>query len=225
VFGSLSEAGRRVAVVGTGTEIGKTHVSCALLQAWCRRGLDVRGFKPVESGWDPEKSDAAMLSRAGGHGLIVPSFALRDPVSPHLAARREGVEIALGRVTRELQGLGGTILLIETAGGLLSPLGVGKANLDLVVACEVDEVVLVASNRLGVLHDVRACLLALEGLNGVRRHVVLSAGVQGDASTTSNADEIVALNWADVCWSFPRSALESAETMAVADGLAGALLG
>ena len=37
-------------VTGTDTGVGKTLVACALLRALRARGIDVAGFKPVETG-------------------------------------------------------------------------------------------------------------------------------------------------------------------------------
>ncbi|MFZ5895919.1 MAG: dethiobiotin synthase [Myxococcota bacterium] len=89
---------RRVVVVGTGTGVGKTAVSCALLRALGRVHPSVRamGLKPIETGITPDRtgSDAALLE-AASVGFEAPSnhplYALREPVSPHLAARLAGL--------------------------------------------------------------------------------------------------------------------------------------
>ena len=80
-----------VAVVGTGTGIGKTHLAVALTQALAARG-PVVAWKPVESGVRGALGDdeAALAAVSAAH---VPSLRLRAPLSPHLAARREGVVI------------------------------------------------------------------------------------------------------------------------------------
>lgn len=225
MFDSSSDSGRRrIVVVGTGTEIGKTHVSCALLQALVAANAEVQGFKPVESGWEPSSSDAQKLALAAGHELLEPSYALLDPVSPHLAARREGRSVSLEKVLADVVALPAKVLLVETAGGLMSPLSAEASNLDLCWGCAPSDVVLVAANRLGVLHDVKVCLVALGLREGMRVRVVLSDGTAGDASTNSNADEIVRLGWAERCWSFPRAGLEDAATESVAAELARAVL-
>ncbi|MCX5744448.1 MAG: dethiobiotin synthase, partial [Proteobacteria bacterium] len=74
-----------VAVVGTGTEIGKTHVACALIGALVDGGARVIGWKPVESGVPDlvaPGSDEAALRLACG--LEAPTLRLGDAVSPHL---------------------------------------------------------------------------------------------------------------------------------------------
>src|SRR5215218_671647 len=100
-----------VAVTGTGTGIGKTHVACALLRAanavdptaiGSRTDPGVRavGWKPVESGVTGERGvtsergeDEARRVEASGGIVAAPTIRLRAPLSPHLAARREGVAI------------------------------------------------------------------------------------------------------------------------------------
>jgi dethiobiotin synthetase len=52
------------------------------------------------------------------------------------------------------------LTLLETAGGLYSPLAPGLTNVDLIRALAVDAWVLVARDRLGVLHDCLATLAA-----------------------------------------------------------------
>ena len=88
----------RVVVSGTGTEIGKTHVTAALTRALATLA-PVVALKPVESGGD---ADARALSLACGVANA-PCVALADPVSPHLAARREGRTIDVGVIA----GVGG----------------------------------------------------------------------------------------------------------------------
>ena len=59
-------------ITGTGTDIGKTWVTCALLRHWRATGRRARAFKPVLSGFDPamaEASDAGQLLAAMGRTL------------------------------------------------------------------------------------------------------------------------------------------------------------
>jgi dethiobiotin synthetase len=84
--------------------------------------------------------------------------------------------------------------LIETAGGLFSPLSRGTTNLDLALALEPALWILVAHDGLGVLHDVRTTLLALRAMtNRTPDYLVLSASRAPDASTGTNARELARL--------------------------------
>ena len=88
---------RRIVVVGTGTGVGKTTVSVALLRALRCAQPDVQalGVKLIETGLvDGLGSDAQALEEASTRGLPMPKphpmFGFGEPLSPHLAARRAG---------------------------------------------------------------------------------------------------------------------------------------
>src|SRR5689334_11303421 len=103
---------RRIVILGTGTGVGKTHVSLALGRALAARrsaGAQPRRFallKPIESGFSPDApSDASRLA-AESRAISLPSdhprYALAEPISPHLAARRAGLSIEIPVVQRWL---------------------------------------------------------------------------------------------------------------------------
>jgi dethiobiotin synthetase len=73
-------------------------------------------------------------------------------------------------------------------------------------------VVLVAPDRLGVLHDVGACVRAAEADGIMFAAVALSAPAQGDASTGTNAAEIERLGLADTVVTFPRARVDDDAT-------------
>ncbi len=190
----------RVAVVGTGTGVGKTYVSCALARALASQGVSCRALKPIESGLGAQgvPADAVALAEAAGHAVVRPLHAFERPVSPHLEARRLGVKVKCDAVAAWVQDHGGDVTLVETAGGVLSPLGVDVTNLDLLAWLEVDRVVVVAPDRLGVLHDVAAVRWVLDATGWWRSaSVVLSCGAASDASTGTNAAELGRLGLAE----------------------------
>jgi dethiobiotin synthetase len=247
----------RVVVVGTGTSIGKTHVTSALLLAWLGQGREAVALKPVESGVDGgEEGDQAVLSRvntlhvkhrapsdAGAalragpavagqrltaaaeqrelfhvkHGgpPVLPTrglYSFPEPISPHLAARHAGTTIEIDAITGWVDAHRADITLVESAGGLFSPLSRSSDNLDLAVALGPSYVVLVVPDRLGALHETRAAsdLALRRGL--VINAVVLSAPPRGDDSTGSNADELRWLGLTHTIVSFPRAPLYSGPT-------------
>jgi len=186
----------RVVVVGTGTGVGKTHLCVALLQALSLQGRSAVGLKPVESGLGEGESDAERLAGASMfHVKHSAPYGLPDPVSPHLAARRAGVEISTTVIADWVTNCAAPWTIVETAGGLLTPLAPGITNLDLARALAPDLLVLVGVDRLGVLHDVSACLLALRtwASSLPEAVVVLQAPEVADRSTGTNADELVTL--------------------------------
>jgi dethiobiotin synthetase len=75
---------------------------------------------------------------------------------------------------------------------VFSPLGPKLSNLDLALALDPAIWVLVAPDRLGVLHDVLATLGAMAHLGRTPDWIVLSAPAQADASTGHNLAELLA---------------------------------
>jgi dethiobiotin synthetase len=200
---------RRIVVVGTGTGVGKTWLSCALLRYLRVRGHTALGLKPIESGVTvAAETDAAALATAGtpptevsfSGATATQPYRLVDPISPHLAARRAGMTVELDvalRYVREQESLIATraspLTLIESAGGLFSPLGEGVTNFELACALEPAAWLLVAPDSLGVLHDLTATLIAARSRGRVPDAIALCRARPADASTGTNADEIAGL--------------------------------
>jgi len=208
----------RVVVVGTGTEVGKTHVSTCLLASARARGMRVGAYKPVATGIDGRCDDAERHAEALGSPYVHPTFTYRRPVSPHLAAREEGRPIDLdviGRRAAELA-LAVDVLLIEGAGGLFSPLSDTESNITLVKRLLPAHVILVAADRLGVLHDVGACLAAAVASGVAITSVVLSAPATPDESTGSNARELARIGAGRNVAVFPRARFDDEESHAAA---------
>jgi dethiobiotin synthetase len=210
---------QRVILVATGTSVGKTHTALSLVQAIASTGAQVAGLKPIESGVVAEaSSDFGRLAGASTLHVKPPPYALAEPVSPHLAARRAGIRITVSAVRRWVNAHHG-ICVIETAGGLLSPLDDGLTNLDLLAALLPAHVVLVAPDRLGVLHDISACQLALWSTITPDALVVLQPPETADASTGTNASELRTLSIASQVLQYPRADPTSPATLAAAANL------
>jgi len=135
-------SGRAVFVAGAHTDIGKTHVACALIRAARARGLACDAFKPVMSGFTPTEaaaSDAGRLLQALGRPLdeiaAVSPLRFAAPLAPPLAARREGVRLEMAMILdccrTWLDGGGADFKLLEGAGGLMSPIAEDGAALGL----------------------------------------------------------------------------------------------
>jgi dethiobiotin synthetase len=189
----------RLAIAATGTGVGKTTTALALLRAARALGLKVAAWKPLETG-GTEDGDALQAASDEPYPSAV---LLADPVSPHLAARRAGVRIDVEAIAANAPSPAVDLFLIETAGGLFSPLDdEGRTNAELLAALAPDATVLVAPNRLGVLHDVAAVLRAAPTLRASLAAIALTGGEPADRSVDSNAGELVRLHGVAV-WAFP----------------------
>lgn len=158
---------RALFVAGTGTDLGKTHVACALLRAARARGLSVDAFKPVVSGFDPaapETSDPACLAAALGRPddwAGVSPRRYRAPLAPNLAARLEGETLSMADLVADcrawLKARDVDLALVEGAGGVMSPMTDEATNLDLMAALRLP-VLLVAGSYLGTASHLLTAL-------------------------------------------------------------------
>lgn len=162
----------RLAVVcGTATDVGKTWVSCRLLEALRGQGVAVAACKPAQS-FDPgdaAATDAELLAAASGrqpHDVCPPHRWYPVAMAPPMAAQSLArPAFTCADLAGELRWPPGTAAgIIETAGGVASPLA---ADGDSVTLCELtgpDQVILVADAGLGTISAVRLCAGALRRL-------------------------------------------------------------
>jgi dethiobiotin synthetase len=185
---------RTVFVTGTDTGVGKTFVAARLARSFRSAGATVVAVKPIETG-------TAILPGTDEDGMVLASATLqprptaalvrlRAPVTPALAAEQESMTldpVALAAAVRS-EGVGADVLLVEGAGGALSPLTWETDFTDLARAVDpAGAWIVVARDRLGVLHQVRATVEALAARAIVPRAIVLGGPEVGDASTGHNA--------------------------------------
>lgn len=170
-------------VAGTGTDLGKTHIACALLRAARAKGLGVDAFKPVVSGFDPDapaSSDPARLAAAIGRPdawAEVSPKRYRAPLAPNLAARLEGETLAMADLVTDcrnwLEGRDVALALVEGAGGVMSPMTDDATNLDLMVALGLP-VLLVAGSYLGTASHLLTALEVLRARDLTVAAIVIS---------------------------------------------------
>jgi dethiobiotin synthetase len=148
-------------VAGTRTSIGKTYVAVALVRAW-GRSRRVCAFKPIESGGD---ADGRALAAAVASTFHVKRPAPCVPKEPSVAAprqaRRRASHKPAGRAERRRcpavrGGCSGT----GARGGSLRADRPAPIERRSRIGTAPTRVVLVAPDRLGVLHDVGACTRA-----------------------------------------------------------------
>lgn len=163
-------------VTGTDTGVGKTLVSTSILHALGARGLRAVGMKPVASGChrvgnDWRNEDALQLLSASNPQPAYEDlnpYALMHPLAPELAARDEGVEVALEPVLDAFSRLAGQAdaVVVEGVGGWAAPLSASLDQSALVRALGVP-VVLVVGLRLGCISHARLTARAIEA-DGLR---------------------------------------------------------
>jgi dethiobiotin synthetase len=148
-------------IAGTDTGIGKTHTACAVIYALRASGRSVCGMKPVASGCidtvDGLRNDDALALLAATTAPVpayetVNPIALRDPLSPHLAAAHEGATIMLPplRAAFDILQARYDTVVVEGVGGWRVPLAPGLFASDIARSWALP-VVLVVGLRLGCL--------------------------------------------------------------------------
>jgi dethiobiotin synthase len=183
----------RIAFAGTGTEVGKTTLARRAAAGLRRHGRRVLALKPLETGFiDPTQSDAGRLATSAGHPLVAPHFTAAAPVAPMRAALDQGWQLdlqAVGAWVAHNEALATPeFTLIETAGGLFTPLAQSITNLELVQSLGITAWLLVARDRLGVLHDCLVTLAAVRERGCLPRAIVF--GARDPAPPASNLEDL-----------------------------------
>lgn len=180
---------RGLILTGTDTDVGKTHVGCLIAEHLVRSGWRVGAYKPVASGFPSwAGSDGQRLWDATGRTAspdLVSPQRFDAPFAPSVAATMEGKAVDEQQIFDGARRIADTcdLLLIEGAGGLLSPISPVLTNADLAVAWHTP-IVIVANWRLGVVHQILATMLAAEWFNLPVAAIVLSAAVDENPHPT-----------------------------------------
>jgi dethiobiotin synthetase len=162
---------RGLFIVGTDTCVGKTYVATAIVRELAEAGWRVGVYKPAASGCrrvgrTTVSEDALALWEAAGRpgklAAVCPQrFAA--PLAPHLAAKEERKEIDSRRLRSGLQYWlrRSDVVVVEGAGGLMSPMG----DQDYVADLARDfgfPLVVVAANRIGTINHTLQTLIAAQ---------------------------------------------------------------
>jgi dethiobiotin synthetase len=150
-----------IIIAGIHTGIGKTVCSAVICQAL---GHDY--WKPVQAG-DWANSDSVFIKKnvTNPKTFVHPeTYRLATAASPHYAAKLDGIEIKKEHI--ELPDSKNNIV-VETAGGLMSPLATNYLNIDLVEQLQLP-VVLVSNNYLGSINHT---LLSYEALKNKKSKI------------------------------------------------------
>jgi len=192
-----------VGVCGTATEVGKTWAGAHLAHALVGDGRTVAARKPLQS-FDPDDAaptDAEVLAAATGeapHHVCPEAGWYPIPMAPPMAAAALGRGCpTLAEVVAGITWPDGPVDvgLVETVGGVRSPLAEDGDSRDLVRALDVDLVVLVADAGLGTIDAVRSGVDALAPLPVV---VLLNRFDAGDDLHRRNRDWLAQRDGFDV---------------------------
>jgi dethiobiotin synthetase len=208
-------------ITGTDTGVGKTYVAAMIARELRTAGVCVGVYKPAASGCRKDhgrliSDDAEQLwdaaGRPGEFDCVCPQRFLA-PLAPHLAARAEGKRLDTTLLHEGLRywQQRSEVILVEGAGGLLSPLGDEEYVADLAWDFGFPLVV-VSRNVLGTInHTLQTLFVAAHWRGGLKvAGIVLNQPARAtadDVSLASNRDELQARAsvpiLAQVDWSRP----------------------
>jgi dethiobiotin synthetase len=180
-------------VSATGTDVGKTFVTTGLIRHFLGQGRAVDAIKPVVSGFDPaalpESDPGALLAALRRPVTIeeaqrISPWRFAAPLSPDMAARREGRAIDFDAVTEfcrsAMAGRRGH-LFIEGIGGIMVPLDESRTVLDLMTQLRLP-LLLVAGTYVGTISHTLTALQVL-----ARRNLDVAAVVVSESAASAAA--------------------------------------
>ena len=174
-------------ITGTDTGVGKTVFAVLVTRHLRERGFYVAALKPVCSG---SRDDARRLRDEAGRALPlheVNPWHFRAPVAPLLAARKEKKRVRLREVMAHIRRVAKQfdVVVVEGAGGLLSPLGEDFDSRDLIKALGATPII-VCPNKLGAVNQVRLTVGALPRAAARQASIVLVNPARPDAASRTN---------------------------------------
>ena len=169
---------KRFFITGTGTDIGKTIVTCSLAKQLTAAGYNVSAIKPMISGWNEEDSsdtkqilNSLNLPHSEKNIDKISPWRFSAPLAPSIAAKLEHKEINYSDLVDfcngskyHFQSKGEDmelVLLCEGAGGVIVPLNENKTTLDLMRDLKFD-IILVSGSYLGAMSHTLTAIKTLE---------------------------------------------------------------
>lgn len=189
-------------IVAPDTDTGKTYITALLFKQLTSLGVNAAVMKPIQTGAISEEGrliSEDLLFCYNFAGLPYPEvervhspYLFEMACSPHWAARKESVHISIEQILaahEEIQ-KEHDIILIESAGGFLSPLSETMTNRELAQEMQA-KVILLSPNRLGAISQTLSLIEQAEAAN-----LSIEAIVMNDikAPSDSFSEELLAEN-------------------------------
>lgn len=191
-------------VTASDTSVGKTYVACRIVEQLVAEGRRVGVYKPAASGCYRKddrliSEDALALWNAAGTPGTLESVCPQRflaPLAPNLAARAEGRQVDRDVLRTRLNYWRerSEFIVVEGAGGLLSPLGDDDLVAD--VARDIGfPLVIVVRNALGAINQALLTLAVATRVYELPVAAIVLSDAEAcpaDASRDANAAEIAA---------------------------------
>ena len=168
----------KVFIIGTDTEVGKTFVSTNLIKAFESLNINSKCLKPVASGRDANSEfceDVESIMKAHNNRFFsneINLYSFDEAVAPHIVATIKNKRINLDLLENFVVSNYSNnydILMIEGAGGLLTPYSNKFTQLDLIKKLNIP-VLLVCNIDVGCINH------SLLTINELRKHNIKCIG-------------------------------------------------
>lgn len=190
-------------ILGTGTDIGKSF----LVENLCRILPNATAIKPVCTGFgdDDENSDPARILRALNQKFSqenldkISPWRFAEPCSPHFVKDEIDFAEVVKFCQKNIQDHRDKNLLIEAAGGVMTPINNQKTFLDLAAELKIS-VLLVCGNYLGAISHTLSALEALRVRNVLVEKIIVNELTESKYSigeTLENFSKIKAISMSD----------------------------
>ncbi len=193
------EMSKKLFIIGTGTDVGKTYVSGLILKKLKESGVSAAYYKAAMSG-NERSADGSLIPGDALHvkrvsGISQPleemcPYVYETAVSPHLASRMEGnpvqMEVVLEGFRKACQGY--EYVTMEGSGGILCPICFDEKEIwlpDVVKACGLD-CLLVADAGLGTINAVGLTAFYLKARDIPLKGIIFNHFQPGDPMQEDN---------------------------------------
>jgi dethiobiotin synthetase len=188
--------GNKFFITGTGTDIGKTFVTCSLIKQLKESDKNISAIKPVISGWEDGSNindtvqilSALKLPHTQENIQKISPWRFKAPLAPSMAARIEGGVIDYNALVEFCKNAASRTdyFLCEGAGGVIVPLNENKTTLDLM--CDIGlPAILVAGTYLGAISHTLTAIKTLES-SGIKIHCI----IVNESENSVNLEDTVA---------------------------------
>lgn len=160
-------------VTGTDTGIGKTTISCLLLDLFAKQGRSTLGIKPIATGCEPtsegnRSEDAQALQQYSTLKLPyahINPIALIPPTSPNIAAGNQPLSVnKIIHACRPALAAQADFIIVEGAGGWKAPINRDETMADLAMAFKLP-IILVVGIRLGCINHALLTIESIQNSN------------------------------------------------------------
>lgn len=168
---------KKVFITGSGTSVGKTYLTCGLINLIIKKGLKVSPYKPIETDCkkinnklipNDSKKFYKLINKDIDIELINP-YRFQQPISPNRAIQLSKKKINIKNYIEKVKKLPkNDFLIIEGAGGLCSPISSDGLNIDLIKKMNL-KTILVVKDEIGAINNT---LLNIEMLKKYKIGVI-----------------------------------------------------